>query len=576
MALTAKKVYAILKRQISDMEAKLNSPVRYRGTVATADLLPLNPDIGDMYNIESKSIYGEAGMNVAWNGVVWDTMGAPVDMSLYLTKEGADTTIQNMVNEYLEKNPVKPGATPEQAQQIEQNKTDIASLKEETGSLKEDLDEMSDSLLKVVKTVKSSNLFDASADYDDGFLSSNYTIIKEGYSALATTGYIKINRCKHITLTRMKSGKERMFEPIVAVGMYDINKQPINYFKNSKNLDYIDIIDKAYYVRVTINKEFCFTKSSIYKPMLSCSTEVTEYEPYFGQYKEVFKNYPHCTDNIVCWGDSLTYGTGSSVGGYPYWLGKLLPDRTIYTCGYPGDTSIEILGMSGALNMLVSPCTIPESGSVDIDIYDAMLSEDTPFRFPMIDSATGVNPVEIGGILGNLDLSKTSNPDSRKFTFSRLEDGQSVTFTDYEKMITSVGKKRKSDIMIIFIGTNGGWENNNEYLINQIKTMVDNQDSFDKKYIIVGITAGYTELRKSLEKDMLIAFGEHYVNMRDYLVRCGLSENGLTPTSTDDSDISVGRVPKSLRYDDTHLNDFGYKSVANRLYKQGRLLGYWS
>jgi hypothetical protein len=131
MALTAKKVYAILKRQISDMEAKLNSPLRYRGTVATADLLPLNPDIGDMYNIESKSVYGEAGMNVAWNGVVWDTMGAPIDMSLYFTKEEADTTIQNMVNEYFENNPVKPGATTEQAQQIEQNKKDVASLKED-------------------------------------------------------------------------------------------------------------------------------------------------------------------------------------------------------------------------------------------------------------------------------------------------------------------------------------------------------------------------------------------------------------------------------------------------------------
>lgn len=137
MALTAKKVYAILKRQISDMQAKLNSPVRYRGTVTTADLLPLNPDIGDMYNIESKSIYGEAGMNVAWNGVTWDTMGAPIDMSLYLTKEGATTTIQDMVNEYLEKNPVKPGATTEQAQQIEQNKKDVASLKEDLGNLRE-------------------------------------------------------------------------------------------------------------------------------------------------------------------------------------------------------------------------------------------------------------------------------------------------------------------------------------------------------------------------------------------------------------------------------------------------------
>ena len=47
--------------------------------------------------------------------------------------------IKAAVNEYLEKNPVKPGATTEQAQQIEQNKTDVASLKEETNSLKEDL-----------------------------------------------------------------------------------------------------------------------------------------------------------------------------------------------------------------------------------------------------------------------------------------------------------------------------------------------------------------------------------------------------------------------------------------------------
>lgn len=162
MALTAKKVYAILKRQISDMEAKLNSPVRYRGTVATADLLPLNPDIGDMYNIESKSVYGEAGMNVAWNGVVWDTMGAPIDMSLYLTKEEAETVIQRLVTEYFEKNPVKPGATTEQAQQIEQNKTDIASLKKETGSLKEDIS------TKITKFYASSQGETHLADSDNG------------------------------------------------------------------------------------------------------------------------------------------------------------------------------------------------------------------------------------------------------------------------------------------------------------------------------------------------------------------------------------------------------------------------
>lgn len=43
--------------------------------------------------------------------------------------------IKSAVNEYLEKNPVKPGATTEQAQQIEQNKTDISSLKEDIDGL---------------------------------------------------------------------------------------------------------------------------------------------------------------------------------------------------------------------------------------------------------------------------------------------------------------------------------------------------------------------------------------------------------------------------------------------------------
>ena len=65
--------------------------------------------------------------------------------------------IKNAVNEYLEKNPVKPGATTEQAQQIEQNKTDIASLKTETSSLKEDLVD-----LQTVNIIYTNNKLDTS------------------------------------------------------------------------------------------------------------------------------------------------------------------------------------------------------------------------------------------------------------------------------------------------------------------------------------------------------------------------------------------------------------------------------
>lgn len=51
----------------------------------------------------------------------------------------SDEKIQSAVTDYLTVNPVLPGATTEQAQQIEQNKTDVASLKEDTGLLNSNL-----------------------------------------------------------------------------------------------------------------------------------------------------------------------------------------------------------------------------------------------------------------------------------------------------------------------------------------------------------------------------------------------------------------------------------------------------
>ena len=92
MGLTAKKVYAILNgkiKKISGDVSSLGTPLFYAGSVLTADLLPLSPDAGAVYNIEQASIYGAAGTNVAWNGVIWDALGPTVDLSLLLTKEQA-------------------------------------------------------------------------------------------------------------------------------------------------------------------------------------------------------------------------------------------------------------------------------------------------------------------------------------------------------------------------------------------------------------------------------------------------------------------------------------------------------
>ena len=103
MALTAKKVYAILNGKIKSMEEKLKQPIVYKGKVDTADLLPLSPSIGDMYNISQVSAYGGANTNVVWNGTIWDSLGSINDVT--------DQQIQEAVNQFLTQNPIAPTLT---------------------------------------------------------------------------------------------------------------------------------------------------------------------------------------------------------------------------------------------------------------------------------------------------------------------------------------------------------------------------------------------------------------------------------------------------------------------------------
>ncbi len=43
----------------------------------------------------------------------------------------------------------------------------------------------------------------------------------------------------------------------------------------------------------------------------------------------------------------------------------------------------------------------------------------------------------------------------------------------------------------------------------------------------------------------------------------------------DRQDISQGSVPDSLRVDDVHLNEYGYRFIGEQVYKKGCELGYW-
>ncbi len=150
-----------------------------------------------------------------------------------------------------------------------------------------------------------------------------------------------------------------------------------------------------------------------------------------------------------------------------------------------------------------------------------------------------------------------------------------------------------NDIVLIEIGSNGGWDNNYDTLIDQYKSVIDTSQATE--YIIIGDTdnplesvdvnqteyvdenkneyVGHNETK--WEYALSLAFGNHFFNTRLYLLDNGLSDVGLTPTKEDLDMIQKGNIPNELRYDWTHFNNYGYYSKALGIYKKGKELGYW-
>lgn len=142
----------------------------------------------------------------------------------------SDEKIQSAVTDYLRVNPVLPGATTEQAQQIEQNKTDVASLKEETGSLKEDISDVFETK-KTLKPVFSNGYVNASNGVYDKYSDNG---------KYAVTDYIKIPTTAYKMTTNAYM--------VGAAGWATFDKDKI-FIKGGQTQD-IDL-DDAIYVRVS-------------------------------------------------------------------------------------------------------------------------------------------------------------------------------------------------------------------------------------------------------------------------------------------------------------------------------------
>ncbi|MEA4814132.1 MAG: SGNH/GDSL hydrolase family protein [Oscillospiraceae bacterium] len=253
--------------------------------------------------------------------------------------------------------------------------------------------------------------------------------------------------------------------------------------------------------------------------------------------KKETTNTSQTAREIVCWGDSMTEGFGASEAeimtgeghfdasylSYPEVL-EQLTGITTYNFGVPGASSEEIAIMQG-----------------------------------------GIAPTD--------DLS-------------------SYEVIDYDFM--EQAQSHKGDILVLEIGSNGGWDGDYATLISQYRAMIDHAGC--DKYIIIGDTddpgnsADDVVAEAALEHEeeaigtsdtswdtaLRDEFGEHFINMRAFLIEDGLRITGLTPTEADEEAAEHDAISVQLRSDWTHFNSYGYYAQAVGVYQKGLQLSYWN
>lgn len=292
------------------------------------------------------------------------------------------------------------------------------------------------------------------------------------------------------------------------------------------------------------------------------------------------------TPKIVTWGDSLT---SAKADGWVEKITKRITSHSITNLACSGEFTTSTSVRQGGNILYASAFTIPATTtSVEVTLTSA---DGYTFGIsPVLSTgAFGYNPVSIAGVKGAITNS------NNKYYFTRYEEGEEVIVPSQTIVYSETAEKAKLyDVMIIWLGTNSGWDDVADKLITQIDSMVNYFES--DKVLIMTQASGYrfrTDERRDtaieIENRLSTKYGNKYLNIRQYLIDNALTENNLTATDVDTTRISNGRVPASILadadklnagsaggdgVDDTHFNNYGQISICNAVYSKLQELGY--
>lgn len=300
---------------------------------------------------------------------------------------------------------------------------------------------------------------------------------------------------------------------------------------------------------------------------------------------------------LVCWGGSITYGAYGNSNSYIKTVeDHMMTDECyipIVNMGVPGESTKTVMARAGALKIVTNAFTIPKNiEPVEISFTAEDKSLITPLRYGTACDG-GMTNVTIGGVEGTLAVnSDTAQMEEPTYTFTRKVEGEEIKIKKGEQLISESMTEYVDYIPVVCIGEHGGWKDLNE-LIKQQQAIINTSKNKDK-YLVLGIfqapattnnkmTAkqklqAMVKANEDFDKAMEKQWGDHYVNIREYLCSDKAIERaeelGIKLNEKDLNYIKNKIVPDSFKYDPDNLNGSAYDIIGDIVYEKLVELGY--
>ena len=292
---------------------------------------------------------------------------------------------------------------------------------------------------------------------------------------------------------------------------------------------------------------------------------------------------------IVCWGDGLTSGFGSNGTDYPSVLEALLKEEgtelPVKNLGVVAEDTKTILARAGAYKVVLKEGITVPAGKKPIEIK--MEAENGETINIVRTGNKGFKFATIGEVEGSISVDQPTltsdnyKSDNFKHFFTRNEVGSVVKIPKGTQVINSGSYQFADYLPILFIGENGGWDNDPQTLISQQEEMLKTFDKNADNFIIIGLVSGDSDSRKDLDKALKDKWGKHFLNIREYLTDKKNLEKAKVKLSDESlKRIEKGEIPKELISSDKrmnveiHLNGTAQNMIGEAVYKKLSELKY--